>query len=86
MGREGAANAEFLGNSDGSRSSFGYLSASGGLFSLLASTIGGIVAPHPMLLLFPASVLLLSPGFFILLICLLESSSKFGPFLGDQRG
>lgn len=34
------------------------MSASGGLFSLLANPVGGTAAPHPMLLLFPASVLL----------------------------
>lgn len=57
LGGEGAANAEFLGNSDRSRKFLSrHLSASGGLSSLLSNRICGTAALYPILLFFPASV------------------------------
>lgn len=65
---KGAAKAESWETSDRSRRFLPrHESASGGLFFLPASRGGGTAAPQPTLL-FSASVLLSSPGFFSLLL------------------
>lgn len=89
LGGEGAANAEFLGNPDPSRKPISrHLSTFGGLFSLLANRIGGTAAPIHILLFFPASASLPSPGFFLLLNSSPppDSCPKSGPSFGDLRG
>lgn len=89
LGGEGAANAEFLGNPYPSRKTISrHLSTFGGLFSLLANRIGGTAAPIHILLFFPASVSLPSPGFSLLLNSspAPDSCPKSGPSFGDLRG